>query len=414
MKKLLIISNNVLSEINNNGKTILSFVENSKLEIRQLYFSSEVPTIKTYEYFRISDNDVIKGWFFQKKRGSVISETKSSNVIKKEVSLKSKVGRNLITLYIREFIWKKRWQSKQLEKWLDDFQPDVILFVAGDALFAYDICTQIKEKYNSRLVTYVTDDYIMPRLNETFFEKKRRNNIRIQMEKVLKKTDVFYTISEQMQNDYKDLFLKDNLIAMNMSDDLMDKSIEKINNRYVFTYAGTLYYGRDDILVGLAKCIQRYNKTHAKKAYLEIYCGTKPEENVLKKINIDGCSQYKGCLTKIELKNQLNQSDILVFAESFETEQIEKTRYSLSTKIPEYLSVAKPILAIGPEEIGSMQYLQDVAICVNDVKNLYDDVESLLDNQEICELYSYKARKKYEKNHNKELLQKEFVKNLIG
>ena len=181
MKKLLIISNNVLSEINNNGKTILSFVENSKLEIRQLYFSSEVPTIKTYEYFRISDNDVIKGWFFQKKRGSVISETKSSNVIKKEVSLKSKVGRNLITLYIREFIWKKRWQSKQLEKWLDDFQPDVILFVAGDALFAYDICSQIKEKYNSRLVTYVTDDYIMPRLNETFFENKRRNAIRIQM-----------------------------------------------------------------------------------------------------------------------------------------------------------------------------------------------------------------------------------------
>ena len=78
------------------------------------------------------------------------------------------------------------------------------------------------------------------------------------------------------------------------------------------------------------------------------------------------------------------------------------------------MSVAKPILAIGPEEIGSMQYLQDVAVCVNDVKNLYDDVESLLDNQEICELYSYKARKKYEKNHNKELLQKEFVKNLIG
>ena len=64
MNKLLIISNNVLSEINNNGKTILSFIENSKLEIRQLYFSSEVPSIKTYKYFRISDNDIIRGCFF--------------------------------------------------------------------------------------------------------------------------------------------------------------------------------------------------------------------------------------------------------------------------------------------------------------------------------------------------------------
>lgn len=413
MNKLLIISNNVLSEINNNGKTILSFIENSKLEIRQLYFSSEVPSIITYKYFRISDNDIIRGCFFPKKRGKSISVEKH-NKTTMEVSLKRKFGRNLITLYIRELLWKNKWQSKQLEEWLDDFRPDVILFVAGDALFAYDICSHIKEKYDSRLVMYTTDDYIMPRLNESVFEKKRRNDIRKQMVKILKKTDVFYTISEQMQKDYKNVFLRNSLIAMNMTDDLMDKSIQKSNDQYIFTYAGTLYYGRDDILVELAKCIHRFNKTHDKKAYLKIFCGTEPEENVLKKINIEGCSRYFGCLTKKELKNQLNKSDVLVFAESFKISQMEKTKYSLSTKIPEYLSVKKPILAIGPDKIGSMQYLQDVAVCVNSVKNLYDSVEYMLEHREFCDLYSCKARDKYEQNHNKESLQREFVENLIG
>lgn len=413
MKKLLIISNNVLSEINNNGKTILSFIENAEIEIRQLYFSSEIPVIDKYKYFRISDNDIIRGYFSKKKRGRRVSVEKKNEIFS-EVSLKKKFGRNLVTLYIRELLWKNRWKSRQLDEWLDEFKPNAILFVAGDSVFAYDICFYIKEKYDARLTTYVTDDYVMPRLNEGLLGKFRRSAIRKQLGKILKITDVFYTISEQMQSDYQKEFMKKSQIAMNMSDDLQDKSATLYSDKFIFIYTGSLYYGRDNILATLAQSIKNYNTSHEKKAFLEIYCGTEPEDTVLEKINIDGNSQYMGALDKQGLRDRLNKSDILVFVESFEREQIEKTKYSLSTKIPEYLSVSKPILAIGPNEIGSMLYLKDVAMCVNNIKELNECIRKLLNDERLREEYAFKSRQKYEKKHDRKFLQREFIKNVVG
>ena len=73
-ERILIISNNVISDTNNNGKTILSYFDSiNYTQIRQLYFSNEIPLRKEYKYFRISDIDVIKGRFSSKRRGSKIT-----------------------------------------------------------------------------------------------------------------------------------------------------------------------------------------------------------------------------------------------------------------------------------------------------------------------------------------------------
>ena len=52
--RLLIISNNVLSETNNNGKTILSYFDTiPKEQVAQLYFSGECPQIEGYRYYQL-------------------------------------------------------------------------------------------------------------------------------------------------------------------------------------------------------------------------------------------------------------------------------------------------------------------------------------------------------------------------
>ena len=58
--RLLIISNNVLSMTRSNGKVIMSYFDClPKDMVRQLYFSSELPSIKGYQYYQISDKDII-------------------------------------------------------------------------------------------------------------------------------------------------------------------------------------------------------------------------------------------------------------------------------------------------------------------------------------------------------------------
>ncbi len=415
MKHLLIISNNVLSETNNNGKTILSFfsgIEN--LTISQLYLSGEQPRVEGCDYFQISDKDIIRGLLHKSKRGKQV-RVDNSRVLDDDFAIRNKVGRNDFTLLLRDVLWKNKWNSNQLEQWLKEVNPDAIFFVGGDALFAYQICTYIKQQYGSRLTIYITDDYIMPRKNESFLHKIRREMIKREINKILRLSSCFYTVSEPMRDAYLLEFKRGSYLAVNMTEDLKKKLEIRETKEIILTYTGSFYYGRYNVLGMLAKSILDYNRrTKGKKAKLLIYSNEIPNETTKHVLCIGGASEYRGALSRIELVEHLNTSDILVFVESFDPDQIEKTKYSLSTKVTEYMSVGKPILAIGPKEVGSMQYLNDVAMCINEPKLLKPEFERFLSDNDLQNTLACKARNKYLQNHNKVNVQKKFLKNIFG
>ena len=415
MKRLLIISNNVLSTTNNNGKTILSFINGvQNLEVAQLYFSGEVPKVGPYKYYQISDKDIIKGLLKTEKRGKEVTACPQTDYFD-DFSIKKKVGRNTFTLLCREVLWHNKWKSKGLSKWLDQVHPDAIFFVAGDALFAYDICASIYKKYGSRLTVYVTDDYVMPRKDDNHINTIRRNCIRNALRNILKDADCFYTVSESMKLEYREVFRKDSYLAINMTEDMKDTSYKKNEKETIFTYAGSFYYKRFEVLGKLANAIKKYNNGHPNsKAKLMLYSNSEPTEDIKHVLEIDGVSEYGGSLNSEQLRMRLNTSDILVFVESFELEQIEKVKYSLSTKVPEYMSLGKPILAIGPDESGSIKYLKDIAVCVNNEEMIYSTIKELLDNDIMRLRYGNMSRKKYLCLHNSKKLQEEFIANVIG
>ena len=166
-KKILIISNNVLSTQKNNGKTILSFIDQfPKNDIKQLYFSMEKPEIEGYEYFQLSDYDIIKGRFNIKKRGRVIntqvSIMESKNYQYTDPDNGKKIKINDYTRFIREVLWIGAWKSKKLTHWIEEFDPDVVFFVAGDSIFAYRIYNYIIHRYQKiKSIMYITDDYVI-------------------------------------------------------------------------------------------------------------------------------------------------------------------------------------------------------------------------------------------------------------
>lgn len=410
-KKLLIISNNVISNTNNNGKTIFSFINGLQdVEVAQLFFSGEIPRIFGYKYFRITDKDIINGWRSSKFRGDIINPI-AENGESDDFSLKKMFGRNIITLSIRDLLWKNHWISDKLNYWLNQIKPEAIFFVAGDALFPYQICNYICDKYNARLSVYITDDYIMPRFRETFLQRNRRERIKASMKYIVRKADAFFTISEQMRQAYIKVFNKDSVPIFNMTTDLYTGQ-QKKDNIIRFVYTGSLYYGRDQILGELAKNLKKYCTIHnLTNIKLYIYCNNEPDKKTKKKININEISKYEGALNKEQMKVVLNTADVLVFVESFNKKQVEKTRYSLSTKISEYMSVGKPILAIGPIGIGSMEYLKDTALCVNKEDEIYYGIEKMLDDT-IRRLYGKKSRVKFNSSNNK-INQEIFAKKVL-
>lgn len=389
MKKILIISNNVLSSQNNNGKTLLSFFkDHPKSHLAQLYFSGE-PLDGDYvsTSYRISDGDVLKSNFpYKKKAGVELGYVKSSGEILKKEYSRVKVGSfknsNLARL-LRELVWKiSSINHQSLSKWVANFNPDVIFFCAGDSLFAYDIyqtvCSYLP---NVKKVVYITDDYILPRETLNLFWLLRRRLTYSKMKKAVVEADVFVTISEEMRIEYKRLFNKDSILAFNMSADLKIENFKKTaRSDLLLVYAGGLHFKRWGTLAVLARALKRFNNENNRKVTLEIYSHQNVDSDILREIEIQGVSRFCGSLDERGVQYALNNADILVHAESFEKKCIESTRLSISTKIAEYISIGSKILAVGPSNLASMKFLASNAVCINDFNTIDFKVKELLDD----------------------------------
>lgn len=405
MKNVLIISNRVLSETDNNGKTLLNLIRKipSKM-VSQLYFYGSLPEVEGYNYFQISNKDIISGKINHKLRGRQVfpikGEIEDNN---RTLTEKYSIKRTAFKLLVRDLLWKNSWISEQLISWLDNIKPEYIFFMAGDAVYAYEICLWIKEKYQCKLFSYVTDDYILKRSQESFWEKKHRLMVLRALKECANSSAVFFTICERMRKEYKRVLGVDSEILFNRCSSLYDKKLSLCsdeNDKIIFLYAGSLYYGREKALIELAKALKKINIENGEKgkeAVLHIYLNALPSDSFLHEIQELGTAKYLGKLDFKELKIKLNECNYPVFVESFEEKQMEKVQLSFSTKIPEYLSLEKTILAIGPDNIGSMDCLRNVAVCINSIEEIYAKVEHLLHYPEEFSNLGLKARQEYEK-----------------
>lgn len=405
-KNMLIISNNVLSYTKNNGKTILSFIDElDKNNISQLYFNGEKPSVPGYSYYQLSDRDIIKGFFNKNKRGRFWNNHKPVGSSDKNISVSSKKAPNVYMRIFRELLWFGRWKSRKFISWLDEISPDVVFFVGGDSGFAYNIVNFVAKRYKARLITYITDDYIMPRSKESFLSKKRRLYIKRKMISCIRRSNAYFTISGIMQKEYEKLTGKKSQMIMNMTPSLLD---ENNSDKYcgcerkVLIYTGSLYYGRDRVLGLIADAAEKYNcdcDVEKKKIEIKIYSNGKPSEESQKLFQRDCCS-FCGALDPLELKRAFNSAYALLFVESFDKEMMEKTKYSLSTKVPEYMSVRKPIFAAGPSGIGSMDYLSDVAFHAFSEEEIEKVLFDMMLSSERRKELALEAENKYNRNHD--------------
>lgn len=393
--KVLIVSNNVLSTTSNNGKTLASFFSKfNNRNVAQLFFKDERPDNEDFSnYFLLSDKDVL----FKKEGHIVTSESQNKNNLK----TKDSISHGNLARLLREGIWKLgKWNTDSLDRWLDEFSPDIVFFCAGDSAFAYDIVDYIVNKYSSKLAIYITDDYILPRKKSSFIWKIRRHIVFSKMSKLITKSDLFFTVSDLMRSEYYTLFKKDSHVISNFQNFYDKKKTNYFDDEYVnLVYAGGLHFKRDHILLNIAESLNIYNENASKKAILHIYTNYDNKSKLFGQ-NVPSSLVMHSFVDENELKIILNSCDIPVHVEAFDLNSIESTRLSLSTKISEYLSLKKPILAVGPPQIASMKYLENVAFCINDESQFNKGVSILLNNIDLQKKLSKKANDFYTNRHD--------------
>lgn len=367
--KVLFISHNAFSKVLNNGKTFSSlFTGWPKEKIAQLYFHNEQPNFEVCDkYFVITDEQMLK----RKKDnvGQVITRENINNVKKTQSKLHSYVRKKPLAIFttLRDILWdSNKWNNKKLNRWIEDFSPNVIFFVGGGSKFSYKITKKIANKYKIPVLLYYTDDYVTPGPSLDLFGWINLLRLRLYLRIFMPVVKKIFVIGEDMQNEYAFRFKKECIPIMNSVNindfrelDNSNKSLPLEKDKITIAYFGGLHLNRWKTLAELGSAIESLSDNEAINFQLFIYTNQQPDSEILTEINNPPYIQYMGSVDQNEIISEMLKYDMLLHAESFEKKMIHKTRLSISTKIPEYLATGKPILGVGPSNLSSIKYLKN-------------------------------------------------------
>lgn len=386
-KSILVISNNAFSSTDNNGKTIASILESIKgYEISQLYFNPKSPSaLLKSNFFSITDNQMIDKFL---NKTSITN--KSSN------SGKSGTHGHFKRL-LREIIWRKKyWNTDELNNWLDRIKPTIILFVAGDSGFAYNITKYVHSKYKTKLITYITDDYILNNFTLNIFEIIRTYQIKKKLLNLFSISTQVLTISPVMEEKYRLLYGLKSRIMANKTKYLDNYYKEKKNEKKIILYAGGLHYGRLRSIILLAKKIKQLKLDTNYE--INVYTNSNYSPQKINKLT-NVLKIYEG-IDEDSLKHKYSEADVLLFVESFKRKHIKKTKLSFSTKIPEYISIGKPILTIGPKSVGSVKFLSDISHMITKKRDFETTLKNMFKNPNFEKKLIRDASSKIDKTFN--------------
>jgi hypothetical protein len=374
LPRVLVISHNVFSNTGSMGKTLSAFFtgwDHDKLA--QLYFHSEVPNSTICKnYYRITDFEILKSIFKRKAVGEILTEndicedlanTRTDKGIKSDIYQYGR-KRKPYMYCGRNLLWKfGRWHTHQLDKWIDQFDPQIIFFAAGDYMFAFEIALSLAESRSIPIVVSFVDDYYLVHrnsisplywINRYFFNRK--------FAEIVSKSVSYLTISDQMKEAYFNTFKKEGHVMMTASS-LLDILNNKTSSSIKISYIGNLGYNRWKPLVQIGRVLKSIN--YKEQLHIDVYSSEKRAE-VLKHLTEANGIQFKGFLDSNQVIEIMHESTLLLHVEELDNEiNKEKIKYSISTKIADTLASGTCLFAYGPAGVASIDYLkQNNAACV--------------------------------------------------
>lgn len=277
------------------------------------------------------------------------------------------------------------------------FSPDVI-YTLGGSLSILSLAYQISCRLKVGIVLHFMDNWLEHNQWEDnpflgwYFAGLKRNARRC-----IKRSNVGIAISPAMAQRYSALCGLPFEVLMNMADEKMEccTPAEETGCKR-FVYAGGLHLERWRALKELAEsidskcpggCLDIYTSDDNRERYAPYFAGLP--------VN------FLPAVPRSQIFQIYQTASVLVHAE-YPTPVLKGFfKYSISTKIPEYLSAGRPVLFYGPSDIGLYQYLEDnQAALLADTREKLDAVIAQLATDSRQEDMVANAVNLAKKNHN--------------
>ena len=134
--KVLIFSNECISNATSNGRTLRNFLVGWPKEcLAQFFVKSGSPDFSVCEnYFYVNDKDALRSLFGKRNR-HIVYEQEGKEVKQTDEDFRGSnpKKRNAVTMYLRDLAWQtNRWMGKDFYHWVESYSPNIVLLQAGD------------------------------------------------------------------------------------------------------------------------------------------------------------------------------------------------------------------------------------------------------------------------------------------
>ncbi|WP_152969761.1 hypothetical protein [Pedobacter sp. Hv1] len=418
--KILILSSTPWRDDNSFGDSYSNIFGNIKeIEIANIYCSMGLPNNSiASHFFQMSEKKLLLNLIDKEnKTGDIvlIPNRKDNELTPVPIATKEQKifrffqkNRYMVFMWAREIIWfLGRWKSKELNKFIDDFNPDLIFTPIYINPYMNRIGLYVKKYSGKKMLGYVSDDVYTLRqfsINPFFWIDRLVN--RFFVKKVVDQCDLLYVISDIQKKDYDVCFNKDCHILFKGGNFDVIPVRKPINTPVKLLYTGNIGAGRYKSLALIGEALDKINEDGV-KAILTIYSQTplnKKKSTTL--LNFKSLS-FRGGISQEEVKIKQQEADVLIYVESFDLREKLMVRQSFSTKIVDYLRSAKCIFAVGSTICASIDYLidNDAAIVATHKNEIEVKLTQLIKSPEKLINYGYKAWQCGKKNHQIEDIQ---------
>lgn len=385
-----------------------------KDNIASLFIREDEPDSKVCnKYFRISESAIIKSII---KPSTITGQkvdgtTRNDSKIVPSISDFYKNKKGILyypKLMIREVIWALgKWKSEELKAFVDEFQPDIVLYEMSRYIHLNRIASFIVKRTGARGIGCFWDDTFTYKqeksLGYKFFRFFQRNSIR----SLAKSTRDYFAITPKTKKE-ADSFLGISCVVLTKP--IIEYELQK--NMYVNTpirllYTGNLGIGRLDTLKIVVDAI-----SNDADFVLDIYTNTFLNND--EKLMIESSNSHlHEAVCQAEVFELQKNADVLLFLEDLSDDNLV-ARLSFSTKITDYYSAGKCILAAGNKDLAPMELLKesDSALIANTKEDIISCINKLKE-KDIIQFYAERSCIVGNENHGISSVRKTFYDVLL-
>ncbi len=393
--KRVIIVGTIPYNKNTSSRAFDAYFHNwEKHNIRQIFSNTKTP-VKGHcgSLYQITDHRLLKRWLHKIDEVGVIFEDQELpddwantdlEVGSGAVNYLYKIGSkdSPLKYLLRGILWKEKyWNTKKLNDWLDQFQPECVFLAFSDDYFIPRIALYISQKYNIPIMSCIGDDYYFnDRISFSPFYHLYRKTYKHLIDKIFQRPGNAIYIGNKIRDKYNAEFgLKGETIYL--TSDIERHTFRKIDVVHPkIIYCGNIRLGRNQSLADIGYALQRINRDY----FVDVY-STEKDKAFINVLNACPGVRFHGAISYAEVVRLTGQSDITIIVEGFKKKDVDTTRYSLSTKAADAIASGGNIFVYGDINCGVIEYMKEtgcaVVCCEKD--ELEDELRKLIFNPDL-------------------------------